>query len=82
MPQTSDEIRNKMKEYFGDPVDDKGPMAYLEVQGFKLSRGGIYTKPNSEHKLTEKEWECLTFMCEEWDYGYDSGVSEPVARQP
>jgi hypothetical protein len=70
MPQASDELRTKMEEYFGDPINDWGPTKYLLDAGY-LEKGGWWRKPTSEHVVTEKEQDCLNFLCDEWDHCYD-----------
>lgn len=72
MPQASDELRAKMQEYFNDPVDDQGPMAFLKSQGYTLRRDYHWDAP--EHvkdygDMTEKEFHCLLFLVHEWDMG-------------
>jgi len=71
MPQASDEVRELMEGYFGDPIDDTGPHQYLEAQGFVCTRGWEWFKPGivTLGQLTEKEWHCVLFLITEWDYG-------------
>lgn len=72
MPQATDELRAKMKDYFGDEIDDGGPSMYLTEQGFKLEKGFYWTAPDRLKKwdeMSEKEVDCVCFLCDEWDYG-------------
>jgi len=71
MPQASDEDRAKMKKYFGDGIDDAPPTQYLVSKGWKFPRGGLIEKPAPDYKPSQKEWDCLYFLCDEWDYGYE-----------
>jgi hypothetical protein len=70
MPQASDELRNKMNEYFGSWVNDWGPTAYLLDQGY-TEKDYLWSKPTREHVPTEKEIDCLNFLRAEWDHDYD-----------
>lgn len=69
MPQASNDLREKMKEYFDDEVDDVGPKDYLIMQGYKLLPNWRWHKPTPMHKISEKEYRCLQFLVDEWDYG-------------
>ena len=70
MPQASDELRAKMAEYFGAEIDDWPPRAYLLDQGYD-EKAGWWSKPDPDHVVTEKERDCLNFLCDEWDHAYD-----------
>lgn len=73
MPQSSDERRAKMGEYFGDEVSDAGPTAFLIEQGYVLRRDWYWNAPDrirTADDISEKENECLCFMIEEWDFGF------------
>lgn len=70
MPQASDELRDKMARYFDDAIADWPPTAFLLDQGYS-EKGGWWTKPSPDHTPTEKEWDCLNFLCDEWDHAYD-----------
>lgn len=69
MPQASDEDRNLMQEYFGDPISDSGPMNHLLERGYHEERG-MWTNPNNLVP-TQKDIDCLNFLVDEWDYAYD-----------
>lgn len=85
MPQASDELRAKMKEYFGDPIDDLGPSQYLRSRGYREVANGLWRRPSESHTITAKEQncfnfldtvtqkdrECLNFLVDEWDHEYD-----------
>jgi hypothetical protein len=74
MPQASDEDRAKMAEYFGgDGINDRSPMSYLVSKGWIFTRGGMIQKPAADYKPSGKERDCVYFLCDEWDYGYEGG---------
>jgi hypothetical protein len=75
MPQASDEMRALMDQWFGDPISDAGPMEFLIDQGY-ADRGGMIVKPNPDHAVTEREWKCIEFMCDEWDYSFDPTLKQ------
>lgn len=70
MPQATDELRAKMQDYFGDPVSDSGPINYLLGRGFTFTRGGMIVSPKTYKEWCDWEEECIDFLCDEWDYGY------------
>jgi hypothetical protein len=53
MPRASDELRNKMDQYFGDPIDLYGPLEYLKKNNWKDNRGLLVAPPRP---ITTKEW--------------------------
>lgn len=71
MPQATDELRAKMKDYFGDEISDAGPIAYLLERGFKFTRGGIILPPTPFKEWVDWEADCINFLADEWDYGYE-----------
>lgn len=75
MPQASDELRAKMAEYFGgDGINDHPPMKFLlEDKGWRC-RAGMLLKPK-KRDISQKEWDCVAFLCDEWDHGYDPALS-------
>ena len=70
MPQASDESRERMRVMFGDPIDDSGPYKFLYARGY-TDKAGMLMPPKPDHQVTEEEWACIVFLCDEWDYGYD-----------
>jgi hypothetical protein len=70
MPQALDEQRNLMKKWFGDAIDMDGPYRFLKARGWG-DHAGILVKPTPSHKVSEYEWECVAFLCDEWDFGYE-----------
>jgi len=78
MPQASDELRDLMKGYFGDPIDDSGPYEFLKEKGYTEKAGLI--KPPEGFKEFDgdrtKEWHCVMFLIQEWDYAWDSPIKE------
>lgn len=73
MPQSSDDMHDLMNYYFGDPIDDKGPMRFLEERGYGLTPQWLWKLPKPDHFITLKERLCIQFLIEEWDFG---GVNE------
>ena len=66
MPTASDELRDMMKAWFDDPIDDGPPYKFLMEQGWRDSGGGLLIKP--DRKLSNKEIYCAQFLRDEWDY--------------
>lgn len=74
MPQASDELRSKMADYFGGSgVDDGPPYQYLKFRAWTDHRG-MWIAPDGV-KISQKEWDCVAFLCDEWDYGYDPALT-------
>lgn len=75
MPSASDEDRSQAEKYFGNPISDEGPMAFLKEQGFTLGKDWVYRKPGVKWEdLSEKEKFSVGFLCDEWDFGgYEEG---------
>jgi len=71
MPQSSDELRAKMLTWFGDDIDETGPMNFLEDNGFRFGQDWVARKPGVMlwSELTPKEQDCVIFLMEEWDFG-------------
>lgn len=69
MPTASDELRGAMLKYFGSAIDDGPPMRYLRSMGWTFERGGLIREPAAKH-ITEKEWDCVYFLCHEWDHAF------------
>jgi hypothetical protein len=72
MPQAADEDRAKMAEYFGgDGINDGPPARFMISQGWTCEPGFLWRRTFSGEKPTTKELDCLYFLCDEWDYGYE-----------
>lgn len=67
MPQASDELRQKMKDIYGD-LSPTGPLTHLKNRGFIEHRGYLFN--NGNVALTDFDWDCIDFLHQEWDYGY------------
>lgn len=67
MPQADDELRAKIDGYFSNGVDLFGPLEFLKENGWQDDKGTLLS-PNRE--ITEKEWDCVDFLCDEWDFAY------------
>lgn len=77
MPQASNELREKMGQYFGDEIDDSGPSEHLLKDAkFKEFRWEYY-RPTKDYVLTEKDRDCLQFLIDEWDHGGTVGYVDP-----
>lgn len=70
MPQASDQQRALMEKWFGDPVDDTGPYAFLMARGYQ-EWAGLLIKPVPAHAVSEYEWACIEFLADEWDFGFE-----------
>lgn len=78
MPQASDEDREKMAKYFGgDGIDMMHPLRYLVLHGWKDHRG-LLIAPKRD--IDQKEWDCVYFLCDEWDFGYDPQLTTPQQK--
>lgn len=73
MPQTTDELRARMKARFGDEISDGPPWEFLVSRGY-TERGGYIFLPNPIHRVTQDEGECIDFLCEEWDWAFGPGA--------
>lgn len=69
MPQTTDELRSLMNEWFHDPVSEQGPIEFLISHGFTEDRG-LWIPPVPYHNVSREELACLRFLLEEWDHDY------------
>ncbi|MCW2286645.1 hypothetical protein M2323_004531 [Rhodoblastus acidophilus] len=45
-------------------------MRFLEEHGYVIQRTGVISCPVGR-EITDKEWDCICFLCDEWDYGYN-----------
>ena len=63
MPQASPELRNKF------PEGDSEAWEVLKYN-YNDNRGVIFPKVNG-YESTEREWDAICYLCDEWDYGYD-----------
>lgn len=79
MPQTTDELRSLMREWFGDEVSDWGPMRFLMSHGF-TEQAGMWKPPVPYHNVNREELACLRFLVEEWDYAYELASYYPEEK--
>lgn len=79
MPQTTDELRKLMKEWFGDEIDDVGPSQFLFSRGYS-EKAGVWYPPVPAHNATPDEFACLRFLAEEWDYDFHLINPYPEAK--
>ena len=69
MPTASSSQRALMEKWFGDPIDESGPINFLESHGYVLTQTFHWRKPVPCHTVSDDEWECMLFLIEEWDFG-------------
>lgn len=70
MPTASPELRADMERYFGS-IDLHDPLAFLKANGWREESGHLLTmKP--PHEIGQKEWDCVNFLIQEWDFDYSS----------
>lgn len=69
MPTASNEQRNLMEKWFGDAISEWGPMAFLESRGYTMTQQWEWKKPTPSHTISNDEWECISFLIHEWDFG-------------
>ena len=74
MPTSSDELRQKMKEFYGDPIDDAAPLGHLIACGWMV-KGGLLVPPQKLEEVPEKEFLSALFLHDEWDYAIYSPQS-------
>ena len=67
MPQASQNLRDRIRTRF-DSIDCGAPLLYLKNGGWS-EIGGYLSPPNGP--ITDAEWECLDFLCDEWDFAYN-----------
>lgn len=69
MPQASDELRDLMKERFGDEIDCSQPLKFLLDRGFS-EKAGMISKPAPDYVMNDQECDCVDYLCDEWDFAY------------
>lgn len=67
MPQATQQLRDKF------PGGDREALTVLEAN-FKHD-AGVFTKKTHGYVPTEREWDALDYLLDEWDYGY---IIEPL----
>lgn len=78
MPSASDELREKMKEYFPEDekkwsfVDEGPSLKFLLSHGWEVveEMNGYIRVPSDEAAISEKEWLCAQYLKDEWDFGF------------
>lgn len=70
MPTATDELREKMRKMFGDPLDDGPPYNFLKEKGF-TEKAGVLFAPRPDYMVSQEEYDCIDFLCDEWDYGWE-----------
>lgn len=70
MPQASDELREKMRQRFGDSIDEQGPIDFLVGAGYKLGSDWLWEKEGTTYEsMTQDEYDAMQFLVQEWDFG-------------
>lgn len=72
MPQATDELR----AYWGG-VDDTPAYEHLKRQGFIDHHDWTWTKPSPDYVLSERDWNAIEFLIDEWDWGGLRKEEEP-----
>jgi len=68
MPTANNELRADMERYFGS-IDLHGPLQFLKNSDWREEKGFLLTmKPPQE--ISRKEWDCVNFLIQEWDFDY------------
>lgn len=75
MPQASQELRTKINGHFGSGIDLYVPLEFLKSRGWVYDRG-MLSAP--KRQITEKEWDCVDFLCYEWDFGFTATGNDPI----
>lgn len=75
MPTSPDWVRDLMIKWFGD-IDAGPPLKFLLARGYVEKRGMLFP-PVSAHKVSSYEWECICFLCDEWDFAYSGRLNAP-----
>lgn len=70
MPSATDESHEAMRKMFGKYVGDEEPLKFLHDHGY-TDEAGMLHPPTFGHPVTNEEWACISFLCDEWDYGFD-----------
>jgi hypothetical protein len=76
MPQATDELREKIDGYFKSGIDLYAPLEYLKSEGWTDDKGWLFSPSRT---ITEKEWDCVDFLCDEWDFAYNA--AKPATKQ-
>jgi hypothetical protein len=63
MPQATDDLRAKFPGWDAEALE-------VLAENFTDTRG-VFRKKNPAYQPTEREWEAINYMFQEWDYGYE-----------
>lgn len=69
MPSASPEQRALMKDWFGDEIDEQGPIYALKLRGYTLGKDFVWDPPTKSHTVSRVEYELILFLMDEWDFG-------------
>lgn len=70
MPQAGNLHRALMKKWFGDEINEQGPLQFLFSHGFLEVESGVLITPVPSHTLSADERACISFLINEWDFYY------------
>ena len=65
MPQATPELRAKFPEWDGEALD-------VIRQNFTVDQGGVIRKKDPKYEPTEREWDAVDYLFQEWDYAYEA----------
>jgi len=63
MPQATNQLRRKF------PNGDREALDVIEANFF-INRGGFIQKKDPKYQPTDREFEAIDYLFQEWDYGY------------
>lgn len=71
MPQCNDSLAAIISSWFGPFDNDTSAMKFLQARGYKFTQGGMIVKPVPAHTVSFYERQCLNYLADEWDYGFN-----------
>lgn len=71
MPSAPAELQDKF------PGMDSEAIEVLEKHGWSMSPGFIWSPPAPTYKPSQREWDAIDYLIQEWDYGY---AAQPVPK--
>lgn len=69
MPSATQELRDLMENWFGDPIDESGPMRVLESRGWYLTKSWQWQPAVPNQTIHEIDNKLILFLMQEWDFG-------------
>lgn len=68
MPQATEEQRARWAERDGG-IGEMRPISFLKSRGYQLLSNYHWKPPTKMHQPTAEEYDAVSFMINEWDYG-------------